>query len=295
MTDTSNDTGPDPDHEPGFGPESGFDEHADTDDEQHPPGEPVVVVQDVHITYRTYLDQQLGLADRLRAGFRRSAPRYKDVHAVRGVSLTLHRGESLGIVGSNGSGKSTLLTGIAGLIDLDRGEILAAGRPQLLGVGAVLNRKLSGRRNIEMGCLALGIASEDIDRTVDEISAFTGLEESIDLPLRTYSSGMRARLAFAVATAARPEILLIDEALAVGDRQFRAKAAARLDEICASAGAVIVVSHNQAEISQMCTRVIWLEKGLVVADGPTDEVLELYTATNPEPDRPRRRRRRPRP
>lgn len=279
-----------PSEHAGPGPGSGID--AEPDDE---PGEPVVVVRDVHITYRTYLDQRLGLADRLRQGFRRSAPRYRDVHAVRGVSLTLHRGESLGIVGSNGSGKSTLLTGIAGLIDVDQGEILATGRPQLLGVGAVLNRKLSGRRNIEMGCLALGIASGELDRAVDEISAFTGLEESIDLPLRTYSSGMRARLAFAVATATRPDILLIDEALAVGDRHFRARAVQRLDEICESAGAVIVVSHNQSEISQMCTRVIWLEKGQVVADGPTDEVLELYSSANPDQERPRRGRRRQRP
>jgi teichoic acid transport system ATP-binding protein len=275
----------------GTGP--GTDDGAD--DEPFQPGEPVVVATDVHITYRTYLDQQLGLADRLRRGFRRSAPRYRDVHAVRGVSLVLRRGESLGIIGSNGSGKSTLLTGIAGLIDLDRGEILASARPQLLGVGAVLNRRLSGRRNIEMGCLALGVASDDIDRTVEEICAFTGLEESIDLPLRTYSSGMRARLAFAVATAVHPEILLIDEALAVGDRRFRAKAAERLDEICDAAGAVIVVSHNQSEISQMCTRVMWLEKGQVVADGDPDEVLELYTAANPDEERPRRGRRRPRP
>lgn len=291
MSENSNDTDP----AAGLAPDAGSDDPWGPGGEPEPSGEPVVVVRDVHITYRTYLDQRLGLADRLRKGFRRSAPRYRDVHAVRGVSLTLHRGESLGIVGSNGSGKSTLLTGIAGLIDLDGGEILAAGRPQLLGVGAVLNRKLSGRRNIEMGCLALGIASDDIDRTVDEICAFTDLAESIDLPLRTYSSGMRARLAFAVATAARPEILLIDEALAVGDRRFRTKAAERLDEICASAGAVIVVSHNQAEISQMCTRVIWLEKGQVVADGPTDEVLEQYSEANPEPDRPRRGRKRRRP
>ncbi len=218
-------------------------------------GEPVVVVRDVHITYRTFLDEQLGLADRLRRGFRRSAPRFRDVHAVRGVSLTLYRGESLGIIGSNGSGKSTLLTGIAGLIDLDDGEILATARPQLLGVGAALNRKLSGRRNIELGALALGIPASELDRTVAEICDFTGLEEFIDLPLRTYSSGMRARLAFALATAVQPEILLIDEALAVGDRRFKAQATARLDDICDSAGAVIVVSHSQSEISQMCTRV----------------------------------------
>lgn len=286
MSGTSTDEEPEPELTAGTGPD------IVAEDEPWQSSEPVVVVDDVHITYRTYLDQRLGLADRLRQGFRRSAPRYRDVHAVRGVSLTLHRGESLGIVGSNGSGKSTLLTGIAGLIDLDQGEILAAGRPQLLGVGAVLNRKLSGRRNIEMGCLALGIGSDRIDETVEEICAFTGLEDSIDLPLRTYSSGMRARLAFAVATAAKPEILLIDEALAVGDRHFRAKASERLDEICASAGAVIVVSHNQSEISLMCSRVIWLEKGRVVADGPTDEVLELYSEANSDQVGPRRGRRR---
>jgi teichoic acid transport system ATP-binding protein len=260
-----------------------------------PDAEPAIVATDVHITYRAYLDDHVGLRQRLKTGFRRSAPRYRDVHAVRGVSLTLHRGESLGIVGSNGSGKSTLLTGLAGLIELDQGEVLATSRPKLLGVGAALNRKLSGRRNVEMGCLALGLSAAEVEAKVDEVCEFTGLTDSIDLPLRTYSSGMRARLAFAVATAVRPDILLIDEALAVGDRRFRARATERLDEIRASAGAVIVVSHSLTEISQMCSRVIWLEKGVVCADGPTDEVLEQYTASNPEPEPAARRQGRRRP
>lgn len=237
--------------------------------------------ENVHVIYRTYLDAQLGLRARLKSGFRTSAPRFKDVHAVKGATFDLHRGECLGIVGSNGSGKSTLLAGLAGLIDLQEGSVVASARPTLLGVGAVLDRRLSGRRNIKMGCLALGLSKADINERMDEIIEFTDLDEFIDLPLRTYSSGMRARLAFTIATVVSPEILLIDEALAVGDRAFKAKANERLDEIRKAAGAVIVVSHSLPELRRLASRMIWLEKGVIRADGDPDEVLAMYENANP--------------
>lgn len=242
-----------------------------------------LVADDVHITYRTYLDAQPGLRTRLKRGYRATAPRFHDVHAVRGVSLTLHEGESLGIIGSNGSGKSTLLAGLAGLLDVQAGTILATSRPALLGVGAALDTRLSGRRNIKMGCMALGLSKAEIAERVDEIIEFTGLHDSIDLPMKTYSSGMKARLTFTVATVVTPEILLIDEALAVGDRSFRARATQRLGEIRDAAGSVIVVSHNLGEIRQMCSRVAWLEKGVLLADGDPEQVIGEYQDANPDP------------
>lgn len=248
---------------------------------------PSLIADNVHITYRTYLDAVPGLRSRLKTGFVSSAPRYKDVHAVKGASFTLYEGDCLGIVGSNGSGKSSLLAGLAGLLDLQEGTVLASARPSLLGVGAVLDRRLSGRRNAIMGCLALGLSRAEIDQVMPELIEFTGLEEFMDMPLKTYSQGMRARLAFTIATVVKPEILLVDEALAVGDRSFRDRAAERLTEIRGSAGSVIVVSHNLQELRRMCTRMIWLEKGELRADGTVDEVLDMYKGANPVSKRTR--------
>ena len=141
-----------------------------------------------------------------------------EISAVRGVSFDIAEGESVAIIGHNGAGKSTILLGLAGLLELTGGEVRAKSRPAMLGVGAVLNEGLSGRRNVEMGCLALGIPKSEVEERADELIAFAGLEEFADVPMRAYSSGMRARLAFTVATTSSPDILLIDEALAVGDK-----------------------------------------------------------------------------
>ncbi len=243
--------------------------------------EPAVTLtaHDVHVVYRTYLDGRPMLRRRLRGGPDAQA-RYRDVHAVRGVDLTLTEGECLGLVGSNGSGKSSLLTGLAGLIELEAGEVMATSRPALLGVGAALNRRLSGRHNVEIGCLALGLSRDDIDARMESIIDFSGLAESIDMPMRTYSSGMRARLAFTIATELSPEILLIDEALAVGDRSFKRRAAERLEELRAQAGSIVVVSHNLGEIADMSTRVAWMDEGRLRLVGDPDEVLDAYKEAN---------------
>lgn len=252
---------------------------------------PTLVATDVHITYRTYSDRRQGLGQRLRQGYRASTREFREVKAVRGVSLTLHHGESLGIIGSNGSGKSTLLTGLAGLVPLQQGEVLATARPSLLGVGSVLNRRLSGRRNIMLGCLALGMPRAQVPEITDRLIEFTSLGEAIDRPLRTYSSGMRARLAFAIATVVEPEILMIDEALAVGDRSFRGRAAERLEEIRANAGSVIVVSHSLSEISAMCTRVAWMDEGRIRLEGKPKTVLSAYRDANPDHIKAKKRKR----
>lgn len=239
-----------------------------------------IVVNDLHIDFKIYEERRLDLRELVARGLRsRSAT---VVHAVRGISFTVQVGESIGILGSNGSGKSTTLRAIAGLEAPTSGEVLVRHQPQLLGVGSVLKPMLSGTRNIILGGLALGMTLDDIEARIDEVVAFAGLEKAINRPLRTYSSGMRARLAFSIATLRTPEILLIDEALAVGDRSFRNRSLERLRQIQANAGTIVMVTHNLGEIQKTCDRAIWLEEGEVLADGPTDEVIEQYEASEPE-------------
>jgi len=206
-------------------------------------------------------------------------PAAQKIHALRGVTFDVHVGESVGVVGPNGSGKTTMLQATTGLLPVSAGEIRVRSVPAFLGVQAVLRNQLTGRRNIEIGLLAQGLDWAAVEDLLPSVVEFTGLGDAIDMRMETYSSGMRARLHFAVATATSPEILLIDEALAVGDRAFREKSAQRLDEHRANAGTVLLVSHNLAEIRRSCERVIWLQAGLVMADGPTDEVLVAYEAS----------------
>jgi teichoic acid transport system ATP-binding protein len=233
-----------------------------------------VVLDDVHVTYRVYEDRRPSLRDAVR-GRRRQ---YRPIHAVRGVSLVARQGESIGIVGRNGSGKSTLLQALAGLLPVDAGEVFARSQPTLLGVGSALQATLSGRRNVVLGCLALGMPAAEVDERVEEIIAFAELEEFIDLPMRTYSSGMRARLLFAIATAVVPDILVIDEALAVGDERFRIKSTERIAALRDAAGTVFLVSHALDTIAESCTRVIWLERGRILADGDPSEIVARYRA-----------------
>ena len=212
----------------------------------------------------------------IRGVLRGQRPDARVIEAVRGVTFDVAVGESVGVIGPNGSGKTSLLQATTGLLPLAGGQVLVRSTPAFLGVQAVLRPHLTGWRNIQLGLLAQGLnAAEARDRT-GTVAEFTGLGDFLDLRMETYSSGMRARLHFAVATALAPEILLIDEALAVGDREFRDKSAARLDQHRAAAGTVLLVSHNLAEIRRSCSRVIWLQEGLVAADGPTGDVLAAY-------------------
>ena len=215
----------------------------------------------------------------IRGALRGQRPEARVIEAVRGVTFDVAVGESVGVIGPNGSGKTSLLQATTGLLPLAGGQVLVRSTPAFLGVQAVLRPHLTGWRNIELGLLAQGLNTAEAQDRTGEVAEFTGLDDFLDLRMETYSSGMRARLHFAVATALAPEILLIDEALAVGDREFRDKSAARLDEHRAAAGTVLLVSHNLAEIRRSCSRVIWLQEGLVVADGPTGDVLTAYEAS----------------
>jgi teichoic acid transport system ATP-binding protein len=233
-----------------------------------------VLARNLHIVYRVYEDRRTGLRDLIASRGRR--PSYREVHAVRGVDLAAHRGEAIGLIGRNGSGKSTLMQAVAGLLPPAEGEVYASSQPSLLGVSAALNRTASGRRNIMLGGLALGMTRDEVEERMEEIIEWTGLEDFIDLPLRTYSSGMRARLLFAIATSVEPEILLVDEALNVGDEVFKERSKERIAALIAHAGTVFVVSHSMSTILEMCTRVIWLDRGQIAADGDPDEVITAY-------------------
>jgi teichoic acid transport system ATP-binding protein len=239
---------------------------------------PSIVADGLDIVYRTYLDPASGLRDRLK-GASRVRRRFRDIHAVQRVSFTINDGESVGVVGHNGAGKSSLLLGLAGLVRTTGGEVRAIARPSLLGVGATFQPSLSGQHNIEMGCLALGMSRREVNARMDEFLDFAGLADFADVPLRAYSSGMRARLSFTIATVVTPEILLIDEALAVGDLQFRDRAIARIDEITQNAGCVIIVSHNLTEVRRLCERTLWLDHGQLIADGETGEILDRYESS----------------
>ena len=238
------------------------------------PSRSAVSIEHVHVRYRVYEEQFHSARNLVSGGFRsRSAT---EVHAINDVSLEIAVGEAVGIIGSNGSGKSTLLRSIAGLQSLAEGTIRVRGEAHLLGVGAALKPALSGYRNVILGGLAMGLTRRVIETQMDEIAEFSGLGSAMGRPLNTYSSGMRARLSFSIATLRVPEILLIDEALAVGDKSFRERSLERINEIRAAAGTVVMVTHNLEEIRSTCTRAVWLDAGHVVEDGDVTEVLAHY-------------------
>ncbi len=236
-----------------------------------------VRVRDLHVEYEVFTERRAGLRQRMVTG---KGSGRRVVHALKGVSFDVRKGDAVGVIGSNGSGKSTALLALAGLLPPTSGEILVAAEPKLLGVGAALIGGATGLRNIRLGCLALGMTSEELDDRIEEIVAFTELGEAIERPLKTYSSGMRARLHFAISTAVQPEILLIDEALAVGDRAFRQKSRERIENMLANAGTLMLVSHSMEEITRLCNRGIWIEKGVLRADGPVKDVIAEYTAAS---------------
>ncbi|WP_329378983.1 ABC transporter ATP-binding protein [Streptomyces sp. NBC_01716] len=245
---------------------------------------PTVIADDVHIVYR--VNGGGGGKGNATAALSRILRRDKSqergvrkVHAVRGVSFTAYRGEAIGLIGTNGSGKSTLLRAIAGLLPTEHGKVFTDGQPSLLGVNAALMNDLTGERNVILGGLAMGMSREQVRERYQSIVDFSGINEKgdfITLPMRTYSSGMAARLRFSIAAAKDHDVLMIDEALATGDRKFQIRSEARIRELRKEAGTVFLVSHSNKSIRDTCDRVLWLERGELLMDGPTDEVLKAY-------------------
>jgi lipopolysaccharide transport system ATP-binding protein len=193
------------------------------------------------------------------------------------VSLTVRRGETVGIVGANGSGKSTLLQVIAGLLQPNGGTVQVTGRPAaLLELGAGFNPEFTGRENIYLNAAILGLAQEEIDRRFDSIVEFSGLADFIDRAVNTYSSGMYVRLAFSIAVSVDPDILIVDEALAVGDEGFQRKCLARIEAMRDAGATILFVSHAMSMITQLCDRAVLMDHGEVLVDGEPKQVAANY-------------------
>ena len=203
--------------------------------------------------------------------------RYNQFWALRDVSVELGRGESLGVIGPNGAGKSTLLKVIAHVLRPTEGRVRVRGNvAPLLEFGAGFHPELTGRENIFLNGALLGFTRREMESKYERIVAFSELAEVIDAPLRTYSSGMIARLGFAVASDVTPDVLLLDDVLAVGDESFRRKSAARMNEFKAQGATIVLVTHSMPNVTEMCQRALWLDRGTVRALGPAPEVTEAY-------------------
>lgn len=200
---------------------------------------PTVIADGVNIIYKVIAGQ--GGKGTAATAFRRilkrqDRPTIREVHAVKNVTFTAYKGDAIGVIGRNGSGKSTLLRAIAGLLPPASGAIYTGGQPSLLGVNAAMMNDLTGDRNVVLGCLAMGMSPDEIEQRYDEIVEFSGIGEFIDLPMSTYSSGMSARLKFAIASAKTHDILLVDEALATGDAEFRVRSEQKIKDLRTEAG-----------------------------------------------------------
>ena len=239
--------------------------------------EPVVVVDDVSMVFNMASEQFNSLKEYFIA-LARGVLSFKPFRALNHISFTVRRGEAFGLVGTNGSGKSTMLKIIAGVLEASEGTCSVVGSiAPLIELGAGFDIELTARENIYLNGALLGYRKEFIDAHYDEIVAFAELEDFTDLPLKNYSSGMVARIAFAIATAAEPDILIVDETLSVGDFLFQRKCERRIQELVASGHVtVLFVSHSMDLVERLCDRVCWIEKGQQRMIGPTDEVCEAY-------------------
>ena len=250
--------------------------------------DPTVIVDNLHVVYRVFGaggDKGTAATALMRVVKRQRRPSVREVWAIRGVSFVVYHGDAIGIIGRNGSGKSTLLQAIAGLLPPEKGCVYTSGQAALLGVNAALLDDLTGERNVVLGCLAMGMAPQDVKDRYQSIVDFSGVGSFIDYPMRTYSTGMAQRLRFSIASAKSHEILLIDEALATGDASFRSKSHEKIMQLREEAGTVFLVAHNLAEIEASCNRVIWLEKGQIMMQGEdVPAIVDAYLeATGGEP------------
>ena len=205
--------------------------------------------------------------------------RFKEFRALKNISFNVKRGEAFGLVGTNGSGKSTMLKIIAGVLEPSDGTCTVRGTiAPLIELGAGFDPELTARENIYLNGALLGYRKEFIDEHFDDIVDFAELRDFMDMPLKNYSSGMVARIAFAIATITEPDLLIVDEALSVGDKFFREKCEARISELVNSKNVtVLFVSHNVQQMKRVCERCIWIEKGDMRMDGPSDVVAEAYS------------------
>jgi len=241
-----------------------------------------VKVEDLWVRFRSTREKTPTLKKTL-AHMRKRRKSNISVEALRGVSFEVPVGEVFGVIGLNGAGKSTLFRTIAGILPPTEGRVTVWGRvTPLLSLGVGFNRELTGRDNIRLGGLAAGLDPEYVDAHYDTIEAFADIGDAIDSPMRTYSSGMFGRVAFAVAAHLDPEVLLVDEALSAGDASFRHKCMDKIKELCEGHCTVMLVSHGLQVVKQLADRCLWLERGLVRLEGGSDEVVAAYLADTDE-------------
>lgn len=231
-------------------------------------------VQNLTKTYKLY-DKPV---DRLKESLHPFKKKYhKDFHALDGLSFEIKKGETVGIVGKNGSGKSTLLKIITGVLTPTNGRVTVRGKVSaILELGAGFNPEMTGLENVYLNTSINGMSKNDTDKKIDEIVAFAELGEFIHQPIKTYSSGMKARLAFAVSISVEPDILIVDEALSVGDAAFARKCFAKMEEIRANGATILFVSHSVGSVVSLCNRAIWISNGTQILDGVPKLVTGLY-------------------
>lgn len=236
----------------------------------------VVELQDVSLCYRLAKQKIPSLKEYL-IHFIKGSLDHEELWALRGLTMTVGKGETVGIVGRNGAGKSTLLKVVSGVLKPTEGSVRCEGWiAPILELGTGFDFELTGYENIYLNALLLGRQESEVDEKIDEIIEFSGLGDFIRSPIRNYSSGMQARLGFAIATAWTPDVLILDEVLAVGDARFLHRCKSRFEEFHEAGTTILIVSHDEEAIRENCQRGIWLDEGRILADGPVDEVLDRY-------------------
>lgn len=240
--------------------------------EQKNKKEIAVTVKDLHITYRGLKKTSI------RASWKHFGDKVELFHALKGVSFEIEEGKILGIIGKNGSGKSTMLRAIAGIFSPDKGTINLHGRSiSLLSIGVGFNKKLTGRENIYLSGMLLGFSEEEIAKKEKEIIDFADIGDFIKKPVKTYSSGMYSKLAFAITAILETDIMLIDEVLSVGDVKFKEKSYNKMKELISDdTRTVIIVSHSLGTIKELCDEVLWLNDGVVKMIGKPEDVIPKY-------------------
>jgi len=240
-------------------------------------GPPAIQVDGLGIRYNLRFTRKTTLRQSFTNLARRNPSRDKEFWALRDVSFRVTNGESLAVIGPNGAGKSTLLQVLAGILMPSEGSIVVHGRiSSLLTLGAGFDPDLTGRENVQLAGAFLGMSAAEVNERLEPIVAFADIGEFIDAPIKTYSSGMRARLGFSIATSVDPDVLLLDEVLATGDQVFRSKSKARVLELVRSAKAIVLVTHDMQWVTEYCNRAIMLERGRIVAEGDPADVVAIH-------------------
>jgi lipopolysaccharide transport system ATP-binding protein len=238
--------------------------------------ETIITIRDASVRFNLAMQKQRSLKEYV-ARIRRRDLRFQEFFALKHINLEVEKGESWGFVGKNGSGKSTLLKLVTGILRPYEGEVAVSGTvAPLLELGAGFDNELTGRENILMNGLLLGMTEKQVQDNFEDIVEFSELADFLDVPVKNYSSGMKSRLGFSVATCARADILIADEVLSTGDRNFQKKCEARMQQLLDGGTTLLFVSHSADAVRRMCRKAMWLDHGEVRMTGETEEVLQAY-------------------